>query len=86
MTEQEDRIDDISLEFQRVLDSIDSWVKANDNNVSFVASFTVFDEEGNVLDKDDRILAFGYKDICKIHLEELGEELDKEKDDAFVNW
>ncbi|MBA7543040.1 hypothetical protein ES705_35366 [subsurface metagenome] len=75
-----------SPEFQKIMAAIDVWVKANNRNITFIAAWAVYDEEGNFLDKDNRILAYGPKDVCKIHLEELRLQLEREKDDTFVNW
>lgn len=80
---------DFSPEFQKVMDALDEWVHANADEercVSFIASFTVFDKELNVLDKDGPMIASGPKEVLQIHLDSLQEELNKEKKDAIVNW
>ncbi len=88
MTEQK-RQDDISPEFQEVIDAIDRWVEANKENFpSFLASFSIVanNEKFDVLDKDDRLFAFGAKGVLQVHLDSLQEQLNKEKKNAFVNF
>jgi hypothetical protein len=44
-----------------------------------------YDEEGIVINKDHKLMAYGPKKLCKFHLEILQEKLKKEKSN-FVNW
>jgi len=86
MTEQEDRTDDISLEFKKVLDAISEWRKANNDNVTFVASFVKFDNDGKVVDEDLRMLAFGDNNQCRIHLEELDRARKEEEKYCLIDF
>lgn len=69
-----------------MIEAIDNWTAVNSEGKSFVASFAEHDEKGRAI-KDTTVLAFGYKDVCKIHLEIFKKMLDEEKvEDDFVNW
>lgn len=74
---------DISLEFEKVLDAISEWRKVNKDNVTFVASFVKFGSDGEVIDEDLKMLAFGSNNQCRIQLEELDKAL-KEEEKYFV--
>ena len=77
-----------SPEFQKILEAIDKWkhMNENENYISFIASFAIFDKKLNVLDKDGPMLAYGPKGILQIHVDSLQEELSKMEDDTLVNW
>ena len=66
---------------QDVLNIIEKWQKTND--VMFHGAFVSFDKESNVV--EDRMIAYGEKDVLKISLDEFNKEMKKEKD-KFVNW
>lgn len=75
-----------SPEFEKVLDAIDIWKAVNSKGKSFIASFAEHDDKGNAVG-DTMILGFGFKNICRIHLEIFEKELDKaEVEDDFINW
>lgn len=67
-----------------LMDNIEKWIKENNDQVSFVGSFTVFDKDGNVSD-DSRMVAFGPKEVIKISLKELKKGIKNDKED-FINW
>ena len=79
----------MSKELKKILDSIEKWVDKNDGNVAFIGSFISFDEKkmkNNEKDitKEDRILAYGQKDLLKIITDEHRKILKEEKED-FIN-
>ena len=74
-----------SKELDNILTAIGKWVKKHDGNVGFVGSFHAFDEKKDFEIFDDRILAFGPKELILMDLKELAKEVKKETDD-FVNW
>ncbi len=64
-------------ELQNICEAIDRYVKVNDNEVAFIGSFIVFDEEKMENDEKDitkdgtdRIVAYGSKEMLLIQLEE----------------
>ncbi|MBA7547063.1 hypothetical protein ES705_39465 [subsurface metagenome] len=71
-----------SAKISYLMNAIDSWVKSNLEDVSFIGSFATHSAEGEVT--DDRMIAYGPKKVLEMHLQELKKELEKEKD--FVNW
>ena len=50
-----------------------------------VGSFMHFNKEGEVVEKDSLMFGFGDKELVEISLDDINEELSKEKGD-FVNW
>jgi len=79
--------------FQPIIDAIlkvkEESLKDN-QDLEFVCSFVVFNQDKIDKDKDDiidedRIFAFGVKESLKAALEGMIEEIGKEKDD-FINW
>jgi beta-galactosidase GanA len=64
-----------------VLNVISKWQQSND--VTFVGSFVEFDKKDNVI--NDRLIAYGVKDVIKLELKGLQDELKKEKG-KFINW
>ena len=83
MTEQK-KEEGFSPEFEKVLEAIDNWKVVNSEGKSFIASFAEHDEKGNPIG-DTMILGFGFKDVCRIHLEIFEKELNEAKveDDAL---
>jgi len=80
----------MTKELKKILKSIEKWMKANNNNVAFIGSFVAFDDEkieNNEEDviKEDRIFAYGGKDVLKIMTDEHRKMI-KEENDDFVNW
>lgn len=65
-----------------VLTVIDKWQKNKDG--SFVGSFCEFDKNDEVV--NDRMIAFGVKEVINIQLKALCDELKKEKKEEFINW
>lgn len=75
-----------SPEFEKVMEAIDNWKVVNSKRKSFIASFVVHDDKANPI-KDTMILGFGYKDVCRIHLELFEKALNEAKvEDDFINW
>jgi len=75
-----------SPEFEKVMDTIDNWIAVKSKGKSFIASFVTHDDKGNPI-KDTMILGFGYKDVCRIHLELFEKALNEAKvEDDFINW
>jgi hypothetical protein len=75
-----------SPEFEKVLEAINNWKTVNSKGKSFIASFAEHDDKGNPIG-DTMILGFGFKDICKIHLELFEKALNEEEaEDDFINW
>ncbi len=80
----------MTKELKQIFNSIEKWMKANDNNVAFIGSFVAFDDkkiEKNEEDiiKEGRVLSYGYKETVQIMNDELTKLLRKEKND-FINW
>ncbi len=73
-----------SKELKNIMEAIDKWQKKHKGNVQFVGSFMAFKGKDYEI-FDDRILAYGIKDILKIDLKELIKLVSKEKEE-FVNW
>ena len=72
-----------SKELNEIFESIDRWVKKHKGNVQFIGSFLAF--EGKEFDiVDDRLLAYGPKDLLRDNLKDMDEMIEKEKE--FVNW
>lgn len=71
-----------SAKLSYLMNEIKKWVKANLEDVSFIGSFMTYSVERKVT--DNRTIAYGPKEVLEMHLEELKEDLEKEKD--FVNW
>ena len=57
-----------SPEFEKVLEAIDNWKVVSSKGKSFIASFVKHDDKGNPIE-DTMILGFGFKDVCRLHLE-----------------
>ena len=73
-----------SKELNNILEAIEKWVNKHNGNVQFIGSFMAFKgKECEVI--DDRILAYGFKDMLREDLKNLDEEVEKEKE-GFVNW
>ena len=73
-----------SKEFKEMIDAIWNWVQKYKGQVSFIADFCAYKgKDFKVV--DDRMFAFGPKEVLELQLESLGNELDKEKKE-FVNW
>lgn len=64
--------------------AISKWCDDNGGGV-FVGSFMTFDKDGEVNDKESLIFGYGHKDLVKISLEELEEQVAKDKEE-FINW
>jgi len=62
---------------------ISKWAEYNNNVVVFHGAFIAFDKENNV--KDDIMFAYGRKEVVKISIDGMLEEVDKDKND-FINW
>lgn len=62
--------------------AIQDFIDEHGGNAMFVGSFFAFDDNSEVV--DDRLFAYGDKEVLKISLEEIIKEIDKEED--FVNW
>jgi len=71
-----------SAKISCLINAIDSWVKSNLEDVSFIGSFATHSAEGEVT--DDRMIAYGLKEVLEMHLKELKKELEKER--GFINW
>jgi len=69
------------ITLDNVLTVIRKWQQNND--VTFVGSFGEFDEKGEV--KNDRLIAYGGKELIKIQFDSLRENLKKDKE-KFINW
>ncbi len=67
----------------KIGEDLHKWVQSKNGNVCFVTSLIEFNEEGEVI--NDRIFAFGYKDVIEISLDGIKEEIEKEKED-FISW
>ncbi len=73
-----------SKELNNIFKAIDKWMKKHKNNVHFIGSFMAFKgKDFEVI--DDRMLAYGIKDMLKEDLKGLDEEVEKEKGE-FVSW
>ncbi len=73
-----------SKELNDILEAIERWVNKHKGNAQFIGSLCAF--KGKDFDVvDDRMLAFGFKDMLRDDLKNLDEEVEKEKED-FVNW
>jgi len=71
-------------EFENVLDAIGKWVEKHKGNVHFVGSFMAF--KGKNFDVvDDRLFAYGDKNLIRENLKEIDTMVEKEKEE-FVNW
>lgn len=64
-----------------VLTVIRKWQLSND--VTFVGSFGEFDKRGEI--KNDRLIAYGGKELIKVQLDSLKDELKKNKEE-FISW
>lgn len=69
------------ITLKNVLEVISKWQQSN--NVTFVGSFVEFDKKDNVI--GDRLIAYGIKDVIKLELKGLQDELKKEKG-KFINF
>lgn len=69
---------------KQIQKAIETWINKN-KEVTFIGSFTAFDEKGEVNDKESLVLGFGDKELVNISLEELNDGVKKEKKD-FINW
>ena len=67
----------------KIIKAIEDYTKKHKGDVAFIGSFVAFDKKGDVI--DDRILAYGEKEVIKISLEGLEEQVAKDKKD-FINW
>jgi len=71
-------------EFENVLEAIHKWVEKHKGNVQFTGSFLAFKgKDCKVV--DDRMFAFGFKDMIRDDLKNLDEMIEKEKEE-FINW
>jgi len=80
----------MTKELKQIMDSIRKWIETNDGNVAFIGDFVSFDEkkmEKNEEDitKEDRICAYGSKEVLQIMAEEQRKMLKEDKED-FINW
>lgn len=66
-----------------ILQVIQKWAETHE--VSFIGSFVEFDGTDKWEIVDDRIIAFGTKEVIQIDLDSFKEMLDAEKDE-FINW
>lgn len=76
-------------EFKQLLTAIDRWRKANDD-VYFIGAFVSIDlrkaeKDEDDITKDNILLGYGEKDTIEIMLNELTNQLKKDKR-AFINW
>jgi len=53
-----------SAKISYLMKEIETWVKSNLENVSFLGSFVIYSEDGEVT--DDRMVAYGPKEILEI--------------------
>ena len=67
--------------FEKMFKVMGEWAKEKD--VAFIGSFVSFDKEGEV--DDNRMVAYGSKEILDISLKEIKDGIDKE-DSKFINW
>jgi hypothetical protein len=66
-----------------VIKAIDKWAKKHKYNVIFHGGFCAFDKNNNVI--DDRLIAYGEKEVLEISMDEMRKEIDK-SDESFINW
>ena len=77
---------DIQCELSDILEMIRRFVVVNKNDVVFVGSFLAFDDEGDVRDDANTLVAFGDKMTLRESLKELRDVVEDEADkDGFVN-
>ena len=77
---------DIQCELSDILEMIHRFVVVNKNDVVFVGSFLAFDDEGDVRDDANTLVAFGDKMTLRESLKELRDVVEDEADkDGFVN-
>ena len=73
-----------SKELNNIFEAINKWMEKHDGQVQFVGSFLAF--KGKDFDiVDDRILAFGPKELIRDSLKDLDEMVEKEKKE-FISW
>jgi len=64
--------------------AIEKWMKKNKGDVALLCSFVSFDKNGDVKD-DSLVFGYGYKPTIKVILDDMNENVKKEKED-FINW
>ena len=75
-----------SKEFTDIFEAIGKWVKAQNNNVSFVGAFLSYNKEKELKDrKDNRVVLYGNKVGLEEQIEDIKRALKEESDDSFIN-
>ncbi len=69
--------------FELIIKAIEKLADKHKDNFCFIGSFFIFDNDSNVI--DDRMLAYGPKEVLETSLGALKEELEKEKEE-YINW
>ena len=73
----------MKTKMEKMLNSIEKWIKKHDGNVAFIGSFVAFDDDSEII--EDRITGYGTKDVLKIMTDEHRKMLKADKED-FINW
>jgi hypothetical protein len=75
-----------SKEFTDIFKAIGKWVKAQNNNVSFIGAFLSYDKEEELKDKkDNRVVLYGHKSGLEEQIEDIKRAVKEESDDSFIN-
>ena len=75
-----------SKEFTDIFKAIGKWVKAQNNNVSFIGAFLSYDKEEGLKDrKDNRVVLFGNKVGLEEQIKDIKRAVKEESDDSFLN-
>lgn len=74
----------ISKEMEELLNAIEKWHKKYKGNVQFVGNFVAFKNDDFDI-AENRLIAFGFKDLLRDDLKFLDEIIDNEKEE-FVNF
>jgi len=74
----------IQPELKDIVEAMRRYIAINKQDVSFIGSFAAFDENGEIKENTDVIVAYGRKDTLLIQLRELREEV-TEQEGEFVN-
>lgn len=74
----------IQPEMKDIIEAIMRWTIVNKQEVSFIGSLVAFDKQGDVKEGAERLFVYGDKELLRIQLDALKEELDKNTDE-FMN-
>lgn len=74
----------IQPEMKDIIEAIMRWTIVNKQEVSFIGSFVAFDKQGDVKEEAERIFIYGDKELLRIQLDALKEELDKNTDENEI--